>query len=437
MSLPTVVQVRCPSCGRQYAVQSHQAIDAKREPQLKTVLLQGRFNLAACPQCGAQAALNRPFLYHDGEKSLFLLYQPMDLRADNLRQQQMVGAVQTQFVNSLPPEERRGYMLQPKVYLTFQSVLDDILIADGITREEIEGMRARTTLLEQLAQSQTLEELKAKVEQNQDKLDYAFYQLLANYIEQAAGQGDRETAEALTNLRDDLLSITRPEGGEQLEVGRDELANLLIEERDPEKLRRLVAVGRPLLDYYFFQGLADRIEAAQNEGNEIEARRLSKVRETILQIMDELESAAKQALADAAGFIRELVGNPNVEERLGEQRERLDDAFFAVLNANINEAQRRNDEKTAKALAALGSLAVKILEESAPPEVKLLNRLLRAKPEERRAILESERALIGPALLAMLEQMSGSLGAQSQALGQEVEQVRGLVLEMQGASPEG
>ena len=72
MALPTVTQVKCAACGRQYTQQVHQAIDAKKEPQLKSMLLQGRLNLTACPQCGTQGPLSMPMLYHDPDKSLFL-----------------------------------------------------------------------------------------------------------------------------------------------------------------------------------------------------------------------------------------------------------------------------------------------------------------------------------------------------------------------------
>ncbi|MGQ9552742.1 MAG: CpXC domain-containing protein [Anaerolineae bacterium] len=435
MSSVTVAQVRCPACGRQYAVQTHQSIDAAKEPQLKEMLLQGRFNLAVCPQCGSRAAINSPFIYHDPDKSLFLLFQPMDLRANNMQQQQMVGALQSRFISSLPPEQRRGYMLQPKVYLTLQSMIDDIMVADGITREEIEAARARTALLEQLAQSQTLEELQQKVEQNRDKIDYAFFQMLSHWIEQAASAGDHETAQALSDLRDDLLSLTQPqvsaEEAEKLEVSREELLNLLINERDSEKLMRLVATARPLLDYFFFQNLAQRIEAAEAAGNEIETKRLTKTRDAVLKIMDDLDAQATQALSEAATFIRELISQPNVEQNLRENLDKLDDAFFAVLNANIAEAQRRKDEAATKALASLGGMAIKLLEENAPPEVRLLNRLLQAKPETRRELLQEQRQLVGAPLLALIEQMDRNLHAKNDALSRELQQIKSLIGEMQ------
>ena len=435
MSLVTLTQVKCSACGRQYQQQMHQVIDAGKEPQLKGLLLTGRFNLTRCPQCGSQGLLSKPFLYHDAEKSLFMILQPMDLRSGaSTNQQQVIGALSTQFMASLKPEERHGYMFQPKVYLTLQSMIDDIMVADGITREELQAARERTALLEELAQAATLEDLKQKVEQNKEKIDYAFFEVLSSYIEQAAESGDGESAQALSDLRDDLLGLTQVEGvvgqGKSLEVDRETLLQALMDERDPERARQLVAVARPALDYFFFQILADRIEAAGNEGNEIEQRRLSKLRDSILQTMDELDLRSREMLAQAATFLRDAVSQPAPEAYLRQNAERLDDAFFAVLNANIGEAQRRQDENTAKALAALGTIAVRILQESAPPEVRLINQVIQAKPEDRRAMLESHRELLNDGLLRLADQMGATLRGNNAAVARELAQVRTLIEEI-------
>ena len=441
MSLTITRPVRCPACGHQYAQGVHRAIDAAKEPRLKDMLLQGSFNLSVCPQCGNQGLVTTPFLYHDAEKSLFFVFLPMNLGVSDAEQQRMVGGLTNEFMSGLEPEERRGYMLQPKVYLSLQSMVDDIMIADGITREEIDAMRERAALLQELMQIESMEDLQRKVQENQDKIDYTFFQVLSSGIERAQSQGDAQTAQALSNLRDDLLSITQPEGVEAeaqtLELGREELLEMMLSERDPEKLRRLVALARPALDYFFFQAIADRIETAEKEGNEIEAKRLSRIRETILSITDELDEEARGALTEAAGFLREAIAHDAPETYLTQHQGRLDDAFFAVLNMNIAEAQRRNDENAAKALAALGGLAARILEEKAPPEVRLINRLLRAKPEDRRQILQEQSHLINDDMLAMMTEMSGQMKRANAALAQQLSQLVALAREVGGAEQGG
>ena len=199
-------------------------------------------------------------------------------------------------------------------------------------------------------------------------------------------------------------------------------------------MHQLVAVARPALDYYFFQIIADRIEQAQTGGNEIETRRLTKLRDSILATMDELDQQARQALTDGASLIREAVAQKDPESFLRENSSRLNDAFFAVLNANIGESQRRQDEPTARALAALGAVAVKVLQESAPPEVRLINAALQAKPEQRREMLLAQKELLTDQAVAMVDQMLGSLRSTNPRVATELQAVRGLIDEIRAES---
>ncbi len=429
MSLASTTQVACPACGNRYAFQAHQAIDAVKEPHLKDLLLQGRFNVSSCPQCRNQGVVSLPFIYHDPDKSQFFMFMPMDVGRANVQQQQLVGALSNRFMSDLPPEERRGYMLQPKMYLSLQSLVDDILMADGTTREEIDAMRERSALLENLVASQSLEELQQKIEANQDKLDDAFFEVLDTWILQAEDQGDQETAQALDALRAELLQLVSPESEstDVPEVDREELMGLLLGERDPEQLRRLVAISRPVLDYQFFLALADRIEAAQAAGNEIESKRLTNVRATILQIVDELDAADREALGKAAEFLREAVQQENLESYLHGHSEQLDQAFFAVLNMNVAEANRRKDQQTVQALSAVGGIAMKVLEDQAPPAVRFVNQLLRAQPEERRRLLGEQAEILDDQMLEMLREMQAAYGQANPALAREIEAVLELV----------
>jgi len=435
MSLVSAVQVRCPSCNTPFTAQMHRAIDATKEPRLKELLIQGRFNLAQCPQCGVQSALSAPFIYHDASKSLFYCFMPMNMGGSAIQQQQQIGQLTNQFVSSLPPEERKGYMLQPKLYLTMQSLIDDILAADGITKEHIEAIKQRAALLQDIAQSQSVEELERKVKESQDKIDDLFFQTLDDYIAQAQEENDLETAQGLSALRDEISLLTRPEGeiaqqAKQLAAEREEMLDKVINERDQERLRTLVSEGRPLMDYSFFLALADRIETAQASGNEIEARRLTKLRDTVLAMIDEQDEAARQSLMQAAEFLRTVIREQNPEQYLRENADRIDDAFFAVLNANIIEAQRRKDENAMKALAAIGTVAASILEEKAPPEVRLLNRVMRAEPEQRRALLQEERALLDDRFVALVDQMISQLPEENADLAGELRQLRDMAIDV-------
>ena len=69
MSTQQVVPVTCPNCQAQFTAPIHSIIDGQ-DPALKAALLQGRLNVAQCPQCGFSDILNSPVLYYDPEKEL-------------------------------------------------------------------------------------------------------------------------------------------------------------------------------------------------------------------------------------------------------------------------------------------------------------------------------------------------------------------------------
>jgi hypothetical protein len=147
-------------------------------------------------------------------------------------------------------------------------------------------------------------------------------------------------------------------------------------------------------------------------------------------MIDEQDEAARQSLMQAAEFLRTVIREQNPEQYLRENADRIDDAFFAVLNANIIEAQRRKDENAMKALAAIGTVAASILEEKAPPEVRLLNRVMRAEPEQRRALLQEERALLDDRFVALVEQMISQLPEENADLAGELRQLRDMAIDV-------
>jgi len=441
MSLETPMAVTCPACGHRFTVQVHQAVDAQREPQLKELLLQERLNLAACPNCHNPMMLNTPVLYHDAARSVFAVYMPMGVGRSDTEQQQLIGSLTSRFMSSLPPEERKGYMLQPRLFLTLQSLADDIMMGEGLTREQIDARRQRTALLEKLLMSQSMEDLQKAIDDNMDQFDDTFFQVLDAWIDQATDAGDPETAAALATLRQELQAAVNPEAAAadqaQLEEERRQLLDVLLNERDEQQLKKLVAAARPVLDYYFFLEVADRIEQAQKAGNEVEERRLTKARATILQMLDELEEQDRQALTEATEYLRSALGQPNLEEFLRQDPTRLNDAFFAVLSLNMAEASRRKDENTARVLATVGSVAAKIMEENAPPQVRLLNQLLRTEPEQRREVLEQHSELVDQQFVASVQQMQAALGRNNRQVAEELGAVAQLVSEFLGGNGTG
>ena len=147
------VLIRCPRCNQQFATVVHNIVDAKREPVLKEMLIRGRLNVAVCPNCGARGMLNAPILYLNPDKEQALVYLPTEVGANDLERQQMIGDLTNQLLKTIPPEEKKSYVLQPKVFITFKSFVEEILQAEGISFEEIMAQELRLSLLEALLAS--------------------------------------------------------------------------------------------------------------------------------------------------------------------------------------------------------------------------------------------------------------------------------------------
>ena len=124
----------CPNCQAQFTAPIHSIIDGQ-DPELKSALLQGRLNVAECPQCGLADILNSPLLYYDQEKELALVLAPNDLHLMGADQEKVIGNLTNTLINSLPAEERKFYLFNPKQFLTMDGLIKAVLEADGITEE--------------------------------------------------------------------------------------------------------------------------------------------------------------------------------------------------------------------------------------------------------------------------------------------------------------
>ena len=154
-------------------------VDAERQPELKVSLLQGTLNAFKCPKCGNAGVLATPLLYHDGSKQLFLALTPANMNAKAADSQKMIGSMTNMLMNSLPPEKRKAYLFQPKMFLTMESMVQAILEADGITKEMIEAQKAKANLFEDLLeQVDNDEQFKQLVTKNEALIDEEFFDML-------------------------------------------------------------------------------------------------------------------------------------------------------------------------------------------------------------------------------------------------------------------
>ena len=428
---PQAATVNCPACRAQYTVPVQSIVDVGRDPRLKSLLLQGRLNVGVCPQCGTGGMLSSPLIYHDPDKELLLCLIPQELNLPENERQRMIGQLSNRIINSLPAERRRGYLLQPRPFLTFQGLLEAVLEADGITRDMLNQQRAKAQAISEMAEIvQDPLGLAARLGEYGDIIDEEFFAVLDAGLRQAEQSADETTTGKLRQLRQALLERTpagrvvaeREQALEKALAGLDESStrdDLLdrIAAIDSEHLAQvlgvLIAVVRPLVDYQFFQLLTGRIESAEHNGDVDTAKRLKTVRKDILDLTQRLDAEVRERMQEAGQLLSEILqadGRQPPDDTRSVIRTHMpdiDSTFFSVLEANIaaNEQQQRHD--VAERLRAIRNLISEVMLESAPPAIRLINRLLQADyPDETRKMLRENQAMINADLFGLLDMLA-------------------------------
>ena len=421
---PQSVGINCPNCGTPYPAQVFSVVDVGQDPVLKTLLLSGQLNVAVCPRCGAGGPLTTPMLYHDPEHSFLGVFVPQQIPVNE--QQKVIGDLSKRLMNGLPQEARRGYMLTPKQFLSYQSLLEAVLEFEGVTREMLDKQRRQIQLIEQAAMAlQDPVALRSLAREQDAEMDDEFFSLLSMLIDSSANGGDTEGASQLVELREQLIELTTWGQGVQrqraavaqlrADTSPAELVDLVSAAQEERVVDALVMAGRPLVNYAFFQELTGRIEAAQQRGDSDSATRLTALRQHILQFSQRLDEVQRATMQQYSTMLGEILAANDVEQALVEHAAHIDQNFLNVLAANLQEAERRGATAAMRRLQEVWDAAVAMINQATPPEVRLINELLLAEyPGETRKLLAESRSLVTADFIAAL----GELAEQMEAEGE-------------------
>jgi hypothetical protein len=410
MAQRMLARVNCPSCQNQFQTPIEQILDVREDPNAKMRVLNGLVNLAECPHCGMRGALGLPFLYHDPEKELALIYMPMEAGRDNEERQRAIGQLTSAVMESLPPEQRKGYLLQPQVFLTMENMTKKILQADGVTEEMIEEQKSKAELLERMLSATSDDVLEAMIKANDNIIDATFFYLLNRNLELAQSVDQEAAVQRILKLREKLLELSsegqaireRNDLLEELneEPSRDKLLELLIKAPDEQAREVLITFGRRLIDYPFFQLLTEKIEAADEEDKED----LIAMRREILEIKEQIDEEIQAVYEGKAEFLREVLQSHNPRELLRNNPQEVDDIFINVLLSNIKAAEEAGAQKNAARLQTVWNMIMEMVEESLPPELRLLNRLMAAENDAKiEELLQENQDIVTERLVHSLE----------------------------------
>jgi hypothetical protein len=397
-------------------------VDAQKDPTAKSQVLTGNLNAIVCPQCGFQGLLNAPFLYHDARLEIAFVYASMDSGMTNVGQQKIIGDLTNRLMQSLPAEERKGYLFQPQTFITPESLVNAILERDDESRELVEGQRRKVELLGQLRDIDPLDSLAVAsfVGANDEELDESFFQLLDIVIDIAESQGNAAERERLSRHREHLMSKSatgrlyqaQEQAVQALSASptRETLIEQLVASDEPLVREALVATGRQLLDYAFFQALTARIQAAEQDRDAEAQARLVALRKEVLEIRDKIDAVLAEVWNRRASLLQSLMMADDPGELMLRHVSELDPAFFNVLGANLRQAEEEGRVDVIRRLREIGDVVIQLMDEMAPPEIKLTNSLMMAEDEEQvRQVLEEERGQLSAELLEFVERATSDM----------------------------
>ncbi len=432
-----LTQINCPRCHTPFNAEIHQVVDVGRAPQLKYELLNGTLNLFTCPNCGTSGQLATPVLYHDPDNELFMVHVPMEMNLPHQEQQKLIGKLVQEAMNQIPAEQRRGYMLQPKEIISYQTFMEKILETEGVTPEMMARQRQQGQLLQTMigGDKSTVDTL---IKERADEIDETFFAMLRSTIEAAQQRNDDNRLIKLINLQAKLY--TQTEIGRELERRQGALRAFQQEVRQKEGLTpqillnhvlrhldddgmvdALVSMGQAALNYEFFNLLTQEIENQARQKNKEKAKALTGLRQRLLDLQNEMQEQSRQILEGAMSTLQEIVDAENPEAAIQENLARIDDTFMYVLAAMITQNEEQGREEQAAELKRVQDLILNEAERQVPPQIRVINRLLRAETDEdQRRILEENRTLLTPELVQMLDTLSREVSEEQDGQATEI-----------------
>jgi len=411
-------QTSCPTCRQPVAVEIQQVFDLGKDPLAKQKILSNTSNFIQCPSCGYQGMLAVPIIYHDPDKDLLLTFFPPDLNTPVNEQEKQIGPLINRIMNEIPQEKRKAYLLQPQSMFTFQTMIEKILEADGITKEMIIDQQKRIDLLDKLIKTPKEKRL-AIFEQEKEIIDINFFSILSRIVESAMAQGDEDSQKPLLELQQDLFENTKV--GQELftqaketnsaikslqeaskdGLTREKLLEILENASSETQLSTVASLVRSGLDYGFFQLLSEKINSTQEKEKKQE---LTQLREKLLQITQEIDRQLQEQMNEAKQLLEKIVSVEKIEEELEKNFQGINDFFIQVLQAELSTARKDGDLDR---IQKLERIMIVIEKASAPAEeIKFFENLLEFKDKDDLDRLISENsANINQAFLDLMNNL--------------------------------
>jgi hypothetical protein len=376
--------------------------------------------------------MSSALVYHDPAHELFMIYVPQELNLDQVQREEYIGQLTRQVMDQTPAEQRRGYMLQPMTILTMQSFLEKVLETEGITKEMIERQQKQAELLNTLATADP-DVVDYLIKERGKEIDATFFAMLKSYIDTAAEMNDNEMLLPLINLQAKLMTET--EAGREVEkqqialhaLNRDAkaaggltpaiLVEHVIKNKDnPALIEAIAQVGLGGMNYEFFAGLSAEIERLEEAGDTAAAANLTDIRTDLLELQEQVQNQTQQMLGSAKQTLESMLAAEDMQQELQAHMDVVDDAFMYVLAAEMSQAEEAGDDERLGRINMLRDLIVEQIEGQTPPELRLLNKLVRAESEaEMVQLIAASPDLISADLVKVVDALQDQIRPSGQA----------------------
>jgi hypothetical protein len=311
-----------------------------------------------------------------------------------------------------------------------QGLVEMVLEADGVTPAMLEEQRARVRLAEQFLQSEDVD-IEKLVAEHDARIDVNLFQTMTMMAQRAIEDGRPDIARAVVMVQNRVAELST--AGQELlreqqaqedaisevaavldelgeDAGRGAFFDLAVGFKDQDAhLQALVGMARPAFDYEFFQEMTGAIgQAPSAERPELEA-----LRDRLVELTRMIDEQAQFTVQQATGLLQAMINSEDPAELVRANAPMIDETFMAVLTANMEEANRRQDAQMGARLRAVSDAVMSVLQEGMQPEMRFINTLLQAETQEAASEMLAEGAEeFGPALLESLQSLEEILAEQ-------------------------
>jgi hypothetical protein len=370
---------------------------------------------------------------------------PMELNFSKDQQERVIGDLMKQ----LPKEGFKSYMFNPKRALTMNGLIEMVLGADGITPEMIDQAKKRTARVQKFVEASDAE-LDSLIAAHDAEIDMSFIQTFTSLAQRLAQSGRPDMAQAV--LATQAVVVQKSSYGKELQrqqadqeavvqdvadelqamgatAQHEDLARLALSYAEDEmRLQALVGLARPAFDGEFFELLKQQ-EASASDADK---PRFKILNERLPQYVMVIDQQAQMRVSAAVAVLQSLLEAPDIDEAISRNAHVIDETLIAVLNANLQEAQRRRDVQMSAKLKAIYDRVVALIQQSMPEEVVLVDKLLQAASlDEARVLMMDGVAQYGETLIDVMGSIAEQLDDEGR--GDLSERLHALIAEAQNA----